>query len=360
MTSPLDAIVRALDALDVAGGGREPSSLTTAELMAVTAAFGHLRRRVEAAFAPVAAEVARQSRTELGKESLARRQGFRTPVSLIATATGSTAGEAARLVKVGEATAPPIGVSGERRPSRHPHVAEGLQSGSLGTWAASQIVALVDRLHGTVDATRLDTAERALVTSAAQLRPDEVSRLLERAEAQLDPDGITRRERERHADRGLVLQQRDGMTHLTAVLDTETAAPVRAAIEGLTTAALRRNEHADDAERDQRSVKQIQADALADLCRHALGCQAVPTLATTTVVVRIDLDALTSGEGAGSIDGSDTPVSAGAVRRLAADAQVIPCVLGGDSEILDWGRTKRLFTPAQKLALAERDGGCAG
>ena len=44
---------------------------------------------------------------------------------------------------------------------------------------------------------------------------------------------------------------------------------------------------------------------------------------------------------------------------MAADAQVIPCVLGGDSEILDWGRVKRLFTPAQKVALAERDGGCA-
>ncbi|MBN9195780.1 MAG: HNH endonuclease, partial [Microbacterium sp.] len=44
--------------------------------------------------------------------------------------------------------------------------------------------------------------------------------------------------------------------------------------------------------------------------------------------------------------------------RLAADAQVIPCVLGGESEVLDGGRAKRLFTPAQKLALAERDGGC--
>lgn len=38
---------------------------------------------------------------------------------------------------------------------------------------------------------------------------------------------------------------------------------------------------------------------------------------------------------------------------------MIPWVCGGEGEILDWGREKRLFTTAQRLALAERDGGCA-
>jgi 5-methylcytosine-specific restriction protein A len=33
--------------------------------------------------------------------------------------------------------------------------------------------------------------------------------------------------------------------------------------------------------------------------------------------------------------------------------------MGSDSEILDWGRERRLFTRAQRLALVERDGGCA-
>ncbi|MDL5352337.1 hypothetical protein [Microbacterium sp. zg-YB36] len=44
---------------------------------------------------------------------------------------------------------------------------------------------------------------------------------------------------------------------------------------------------------------------------------------------------------------------------MAAGGGVIPCVLGRQSEILDWGPKKRLFTKAQKLALIERDGGCA-
>jgi len=359
MNSPLDRITEALAALGAAGGGRSPDALSPGELVAVTEAFGALRRQVEAAFAPVAAEVARQSRAELGKDSFAKRQGFRTPVSLIATATGSTGGEAARLVQVGEATAPRLSLSGESLPAKRPHVAGAIAAARLGTWAASQIITLLDKLAPRVDAGRLDEAERQLVELAPGLRNDELARVLARAEAHLDPDGIEPREQELRAERSLVIQERDGLTILTARLDPETAAPVKAAIEGIVTGALRRNEHVDDDCRDQRSVKQLQADALADLCRHGLGCDRLPTLSTTTVIVRLDLDALTSGVGSATIDGSDAPVSAATARRLAVDAQVVPCVLGGASEVLDWGRAKRLYTTAQKLALAERDGGCA-
>ncbi|UWF76630.1 DUF222 domain-containing protein [Microbacterium neungamense] len=69
-------------------------------------------------------------------------------------------------------------------------------------------------------------------------------------------------------------------------------------------------------------MKQMQADALADLCRHALGCTKMPTLATTTVVVRISLSDLQSGAGTATIDGITQPVSAATARRMAADAQV--------------------------------------
>ncbi|MFF1634744.1 DUF222 domain-containing protein [Leifsonia sp. NPDC058248] len=78
-----------------------------------------------------------------------------------------------------------------------------------------------------------------------------------------------------------------------------------------------------------------------------------------TVVVRIDWEALRSGRGTGEIDGVRSPVSAGTVRRMAADASMIPVVLGGGSEVLDLGRARRLFSRAQRIALAERDGGCA-
>lgn len=358
MASSLDLIADALAAVEAVGGAQSPAALTPGELVAVTAAFGALRRRVEAAFAPVAAEVARQSRVELGKESLAKRQGFRTPVSMIATATGATGGEAARLVQVGQATAPRVSLSGESLPAQHPHVAAAVSAGCIGTWAASQIITLLDSVAMRVEPDRLDGAERELVELAPGLRPDELTRLIARAQAHLDPEGIEPREHERRRDRSLIIQERDGMTVLTARLDPETAAPVRAAIEGIVTGALRRNEHATESERDQRSVRQLQADALADLCRHGLACDGLPVAPVASIVVRIDLDALTSGRGTATIDGVDAPVSVPTARRLAADAQIIPCVLGERSEVLDWGRAKRLFTPVQKLALAERDGGC--
>lgn len=40
-----------------------------------------------------------------------------------------------------------------------------------------------------------------------------------------------------------------------------------------------------------------------------------------------------------------TPISAGELHRLACDADVLPIILGGDSEILDVGRSQRLVTP---------------
>ncbi|MBK4347206.1 HNH endonuclease signature motif containing protein [Lacisediminihabitans changchengi] len=45
--------------------------------------------------------------------------------------------------------------------------------------------------------------------------------------------------------------------------------------------------------------------------------------------------------------------------QLAAEANIIPIVLGGSSEVLDVGHGRRLFTSAQRHALAETYGGCA-
>jgi hypothetical protein len=155
-----------------------------------------------------------------------------------------------------------------------------------------------------------------------------------------------------------------GMVNLHARLDPESAAPVKAAIEAFVSDVLRRREAGDGdpdpVVDDHRSIPQIQADALAALARHTLGCtQTLTPLAKTTVVVRVDLDTLVTGLGHARIDGQDHPISAGTARRMAADAELIPAVLGGDSLPLDLGRAARLFTKAQRLALGERDGGCA-
>jgi hypothetical protein len=77
------------------------------------------------------------------------------------------------------------------------------------------------------------------------------------------------------------------------------------------------------------------------------------------MVVRMNLTELTTGQGLGSIDGTHTPVTVGQLRRIAGDAGILPEVLSDEGEVLDLGRKVRMFTPAQRLALLERDGGCA-
>ena len=210
-----------------------------------------------------------------------------------------------------------------------------------------------------------DRVEAALAQLARQVPLDVLMRGVREAEARLDADGVEPREEELRQERSLTFREdARGVVHLNARLDPESAAHIKAAIEALVSDALRRREQGGDGARpivdDSRTISQIQADALAQLARHALGCgQTIPALAKTTVVLRIDLESLRDGIGIARIDGIDQPISAGTARRMAADAELIPAVLGGASVPLDLGRAARLFSRSQRLALGERDGGCA-
>jgi 5-methylcytosine-specific restriction protein A len=54
-------------------------------------------------------------------------------------------------------------------------------------------------------------------------------------------------------------------------------------------------------------------------------------------------------------------ISAATARMLAAEAEIIPVVLGGKSQVLDLGTGRRFFTEAQRRAMIARDGGgCTG
>ncbi|WP_168929697.1 HNH endonuclease signature motif containing protein [Nocardioides sp. GY 10127] len=75
------------------------------------------------------------------------------------------------------------------------------------------------------------------------------------------------------------------------------------------------------------------------------------------VVVTMTLADLLGTAKAATLD-TGTRISAGEARRLVCEAGLVPAVLGGPSEVLDLGRTRRLHTAKQRLALALRDGGC--
>lgn len=111
---------------------------------------------------------------------------------------------------------------------------------------------------------------------------------------------------------------------------------------------------------DPRTAATRRADALLELISRAVGApQGVTRTPRTKLVVTMSLEALLeSVQGAGLAD-NDEVLSAGTVRRLACEAEILPMVLGADSEVLDLGRTERYFTPSQRLALGRRDKGCS-
>ena len=313
MNGTLDGIVAAVDALRRAGGDRGPTGLSPGELMGVNEAFGVLRRVVDAAYAPVAAEIARQSRPGLGKDSLARKQGFRTPANLISATTGASVSEAIKLVVVGEATAARVGLVGEVMPAKHPAVAEALGVGRISVWAGSEITRMLDGLPPRVDAAVVAAMERTLVDAAPGLTSTDLQRLLVRVEAVLDPDGVEARERYLREERFLTIREdRFGAILFTGKFGPETGAPVKTALEGIVGGMIRRRDQ--DQDRGRTGGAGDGADA-------AGGASDRPS---TTIIVRIDLTDLEDRVGVGTIDGITAPVSAGTVRRMAADAGLIP------------------------------------
>jgi len=78
--------------------------------------------------------------------------------------------------------------------------------------------------------------------------------------------------------------------------------------------------------------------------------------------VTIDYQQLCNGvrakHGAGSLD-NGTQLSPQTVREWACDAEILPVVLGGKTQVLDVGRERRSISGAIRRALIVRDKGCA-
>jgi hypothetical protein len=92
----------------------------------------------------------------------------------------------------------------------------------------------------------------------------------------------------------------------------------------------------------------------------------------TQLVITIDFGSLCKEHGVGDVlttaavpggilDGASATggqLTASQVRRLACNADILPVVLNGKSQILDYGTSRRLFSPAQRRALQLRDPTC--
>ena len=171
------------------------------------------------------------------------------------------------------------------------------------------------------------------------------------------------------------------MRRLSGLLDPESAAVIVSAVDAVTAPRRGGPRFVDPADRtraaeavaDIRSTEQLVLDSVVEMIRIAAVVDAGAVFGTVRPAVRVSIDyadLVRDLERAGRAEGhrsrggvaffetSATPVSAATARRIACDAGILPVVFGGPSEVLDVGRTRGLFTGPQRVALAERDGGC--
>lgn len=383
MTFRTDSL-RAAFAAVCARDGVEVEGLPAPVLLELSGQVAQLRRDADVLMAQVAAEIRRRSDAADAGAGLAARQGFRSAGELVAQTTGGSLAEAQRLMVAGGLLADaelavrgddamsggggaerggggePGGGEpggGERIPMEgfRLELAAMVREGRIGIDAAALFSGA---LVGLSDSERTRALFSKALTKAPGLPLHQVRKLVWQAQAFADPQAWEEREERQHEARALTVRDdADGMVTVTARLAPLAAAPVRAVLDAGVRWAMQARRDLPDS--DIRTVWQMRADILTDLCRHALDCTQATSGVKTTVVVRLMRADLESGLGVGEIDGTPQPVSVGALRRAAADAEIVPAVLGARSEVLDWGRARRLFTPAQRLALVERDGGCA-
>ncbi|MFC7545790.1 DUF222 domain-containing protein [Plantactinospora sp. GCM10030261] len=215
-------------------------------------------------------------------------------------------------------------------------------------------------MHKEAGVEAADKAVGILLDWAREFDPDRLRvlarRILDHVAPQVAEDAHRRaldaEEKRYRRDRFLTLSPvGDGRIRLAGVLDVETAALLRTALDPLTK-PLGRD--------DTRTAGQRCHDAFAELCHLVLRAGNLPNSGgePTQVVVTTDYDPLARQLGPGTLD-TGIDISVAAVRRLACDAGILPAVLDGNGQILDLGRQRRLFTGTVRRALTVRDGGCA-
>ncbi|WP_256840715.1 HNH endonuclease signature motif containing protein [Ornithinimicrobium cryptoxanthini] len=150
-----------------------------------------------------------------------------------------------------------------------------------------------------------------------------------------------------------------GLAEWQLLLDDEAEAILLAALDPLSKPRPGADEHGAH-QLDPRTASTRRADALLEIIGRGVAApEGTVVTDKAKIQVTIGHEALAGKVSGGGTTATGQRLSAGTIRRLACDAQIIPIVLGGPSEPLDVGTTRRLFTPAQRKAVHLRDKGCS-
>ena len=272
-------------------------------------------------------------------DGLAQRAGFLSSAALIQSMTGGSRSEAARLVAVGSDLGSPVGAA--------------VLEGTISVDAA----AAIQRGLGSTGAAALP-----LLADAPTLTPEELFRRARDLRVELDASSVARREIEQRALRYLRYSTReDGAVAGSFLFDAVDGALFVSAVEAVTSPRRGGPRFVDPAqtardaalEADQRSTDQIAADTVIAMVRLAVDVDPGTLFGARRPAVRLVLTADKA-----VIEDTGTPVSIATIERFICDAGTVGIKFDTDGQVLNVGRTQRLFTERQRIGLAVRDGGC--
>lgn len=370
----VDAYVHALDRVSVNGRFDDAGSagpirlLTDDELLDAQRRTARLSRLIAAEGVKVAGEIARRSETRDG--GLAARLGAVNATALVSELSGSTRAAAGAAVRLGRVTRPQVDDDGLPSSPKRPHLARAVASGRLPLEIADAIRRMLGTLAQLVPADELDSLEAVIVEKA--LEGEQADRFLDWLRTvpnQIDPRGAEEREKDL-VDAATVRRMRlqNGLTRWTMDLDPLTDGLFATALDANTARARVQLRTPDEpapipqaTEHERKSLDKRRVDGLRLLAKKVVKVDDGQVGGTAvTLLVTMTEEALVSGIGAAQLPDRQSEISASTARMLAADAEIIPVVLGGESRPLDLGTGRRFFTEAQRRAMAVRDGGCAG
>ncbi len=274
----------------------------------------------------------------------------------LADAANLTRREAGRLIAAGQGLA------------RFPLVADAARSGSVLPGQAEAITQVLDDLPDDFPTDTIREAQQLLVGFAASHNSVELRRLTSHLVEILDPATAETREAAR-LDREHRLAERTrhltfsddhhGSVLIRGSLPVAEAEPFIRIIDAYT-AAIKRGIERLDPHTEYVTPAMRRADALLAMVNHHSQESLAPNHGgdRPRIVITLPYDKLLADcRDARLLSTADT-IDPGTARRLLCDADLMPAILGGPSEVLDVGRTQRLVTPAIRAALELRDGGC--
>jgi hypothetical protein len=308
----------------------------------------------------------------LQAQTTAQEMGAKSWRDVLATRLRISTREAKHRLEQAAALGPRRALSGEPLGPVLTATALAGAHGSINPEHVQVIRDAMTRIPPTIDTVTRTQIEVDLVRTATGTGPKQLSDTAERIIFLLDQDGPEPEDTERDRRRGLTRgpQQRDGNITVRANLTPEGWATYEAifakwAAPGMCNPA---DEHPcingtptqEQIDNDHRSLAQRQHDALIAVGRHALesGVLGQHNGLPTSIIIRTTLQDLQSRAGVG-VTGGGTVLPIRDVIRLGGHANHFLAVFDGvTGSALDLFRTRRVASPAQRIMLIARDGGC--